>query len=70
MIALAILGSVGAVVAGGLVGWKWWLAHLAAERNTKTRNIDAELAKVAALEQQVVHLEKRLQSVEIRTAGR
>ncbi len=70
MIALAILGSVGTIVAGGLVGWKWWLAHLAAERTLKTRNVDAELAKVAVLEQQVMNFEKRLQGVEIRTAGR
>lgn len=70
MIALALLGSVAVTVAGGLVAWRWLLAHLDAGRLLKTRNIDAELAKVNALEQQVLQLEQQLRKVEIRIAGR
>lgn len=70
MIALAVFGSVGLLVAGGLVAWRWWLAHLEAERTLKARNIDAELAKVAQLEQQLLQLEPRLHKLEVRTALR
>lgn len=70
MTALALFGSVLVSVAGGLRAWLMWLTHLEAERGVRARNIEAELAKVAALEQQVMQVEKRLQSFEIRNAGR
>ena len=70
MIALSIALSVALVVAGCLVAWRWLLAHLAAGRLLKTRDIDAELVKVRALDEAVQRLGDRLQKVEVRTAGR
>ena len=53
-----------------LVAWRWLLTHPAAARMLKTRNIDAELARVAALEQQVLEFGQQLRRVEVRAAGR
>lgn len=64
-------------VVGALTAWRWWLRHLEAERLTRTRNIEAELAKVAECEKKLVELNEKLllqeratRNLEIRTSGR
>lgn len=55
-----LLGSVALVVLGALVAWRWWLAHLAAQRHHEATVRDARVESLPAMEERIKTLEFRL----------
>lgn len=62
VIALAVLGSVVAVCASGLVAWRWWLTARLELRAKQVQDLEEHLGRFA-------DFERRLTSLEVNSKG-